>query len=95
MWVRSPGWDYALEENSNGIPIPVFLPGGSHGQGSLAGYSPWGRKETDTTEAKLIDTHTGVLLEWFTAAVGNQHQVPGRHGAGGDPDHLLWTRSLL
>ena len=25
-------------------PAPVFLPGKSHGQRSLAGYSPWGRK---------------------------------------------------
>ena len=29
----------------------VFLPRESHGQRSLAGYSPWGRKELDTTEA--------------------------------------------
>ena len=28
----------------------VFLPGKSHGQRSLAGNSPWGRKESDTTE---------------------------------------------
>ena len=28
----------------------VFLPGDYHGQRSLAGYSPWGRKESDTTE---------------------------------------------
>ena len=31
-------------------PTPVFLPGKSHGQRSLVGYSPWGRKELDTTE---------------------------------------------
>ena len=30
---------------------PVFLPGESHGQRSLEGYSPWGRKELDMTEA--------------------------------------------
>ena len=35
-------------------PTPVFLPGKSHGQRSLAGYSPWGCKESDTTE----HTHT-------------------------------------
>ena len=35
---------------------PVFLPGKSHGQRSLAGYSPWGRKELDTTE------HTHVFM---------------------------------
>ena len=33
---RSPG-----EENGN---TPAFLSGKSHGQGSLAGYSPWGHK---------------------------------------------------
>ena len=32
-------------------PNPVFLPGESYGQRSLAGYSPWGYKESDTTEA--------------------------------------------
>ena len=34
-------------------PTPVFLPGESHGQRSLAatvGYSPWGHKESDMTE---------------------------------------------
>ena len=31
-------------------PTPVCLPGESHGQRSLAGYSPWGRRESDTTE---------------------------------------------
>ena len=31
-------------------PTPVFLSGESCGQRSLAGYSPWGRKELDTTE---------------------------------------------
>ena len=32
-------------------PNPVFLPGESHGQRSLLGYSPWDRKWLDTTEA--------------------------------------------
>ena len=31
------------------LPTPVFLPGQSHGQGSLAGYSPWGHRELDMT----------------------------------------------
>ena len=31
-------------------PTPVLLPGKSHGQRSLAGCTPWGRKESDTTE---------------------------------------------
>ena len=33
-----------------GQPTLVFLPGESHGQRNLAGYSPQGRKESDTTE---------------------------------------------
>ena len=41
-------------------PIPVFLPGESHGQRSLAGYSPWGHKEFDTTER--LSTYTCILL---------------------------------
>ena len=31
-------------------PTPIFLPGELHGQRSLAGYSPWGHTELDTTE---------------------------------------------
>ena len=29
---------------------PVFLPGESHGQRSLAGHGPWGHRGSDTTE---------------------------------------------
>ena len=34
----------------NGNPHAILLPEKSHGQRSLVGYSPWGRKESDTTE---------------------------------------------
>ena len=34
----------------NGQPTPVLLPRKFHGWRSLVGYSPWGRKESDTTE---------------------------------------------
>ena len=40
---RSPG-------EGKWLSTPLFLPGESHGQKSLVGYSPWGRKELDTTE---------------------------------------------
>ena len=33
---------------ANSLPPPVFLPGEVHGQRSLAGYSSWGGKESDT-----------------------------------------------
>ena len=41
--VRSPG-----EENGN--LLQYFLPGKFHGQRNLTGYSPWGHKESDTTD---------------------------------------------
>ena len=44
--VQSLGWEDPLEDEMT----PVFLPGKSQGQKSLAGYSPWGLKESDTTE---------------------------------------------
>ena len=36
---------------------PVFLPGESHGQRSLEGYSPWGHKQSDSTEGLSAQTH--------------------------------------
>ena len=48
MLVWSLGWDDPLEEEM--ATTPVFLPGESHGQRSLAGYSPWGCKESNTTK---------------------------------------------
>ena len=47
-WVQSLGQEDLLERKWQ--PIPVFLPGKSHGQSSLVGYSPWGHKELETTE---------------------------------------------
>ena len=41
--------DLAVEGNGNPLTL-VVLPGKSHGQSSLVGYSPWGHKESDTTE---------------------------------------------
>ena len=43
-------WSPCQEDPLEKEPTPVFLPGKSRGQGSLGGYSPWGRTESDTTE---------------------------------------------
>ena len=48
MQVQYLGWEDARRRDWQ--PTPVFLPGESHGQRSLAGYSPWGRTESDRTE---------------------------------------------
>ena len=44
-WVRKIPWRKVWQ------PTPVFLPGESHRQRNLVGYSPWGHKELDMTEA--------------------------------------------
>ena len=47
-----PGLGRAPGEGSGYIlRTPVLLPGESQGQRSLAGYSPWGRTESDMTKA--------------------------------------------
>ena len=43
------GQEDPLEEGM--APHSIFLPAEPHGQRSLVGYSPWGRKESDMTEA--------------------------------------------
>ena len=41
-------WVWKIPQRRKWQPTPVLLPGESHGQRSLVGYSPWGRKESDT-----------------------------------------------
>ena len=51
--MRRPGfnpWVGRISWRRKWQPTPLFLPGESHGQRSLVGYSPWGHKELDTTE---------------------------------------------
>ena len=55
-WVRSLDQEDPLENSS-----PVVLSGEFHGQRNLAGYSPKGHKESDTTE-QLTHTHTGIKI---------------------------------
>ena len=46
---RRPGfnpWVGKISQRRKWLPTPVFLPGKSHGQRSLVGYSPWGHKVT-------------------------------------------------
>ena len=47
-WVQSLGWEDPLEKEM--ATTPVLLVGKFHGRRSLVGYSPWGCKESDTTE---------------------------------------------
>ena len=68
-WVRKIPW--RLEW----LPTPVFLPGEAHGQRSLAGYSPWGHRESYTTDHTHTHphththTHTHTHSHWLTLAL--------------------------
>ena len=57
---RSPG-------GGNGL-TPVFWPGDSQGQRSLEGYSPWGHKESDTTERPALSLPLSVSDSWQAAS---------------------------
>ena len=48
MQVLSLDWEETLKKEI--ATTPVFLPGKFHEQRSLAGYSPWGHKQSDVTE---------------------------------------------
>ena len=68
--LKAQGWVYSLPTRRRRFdpwvgeipwrrvwrPAPVFLPGESHGQRSLEGYSPWGHKESDTSERTCTGT---------------------------------------
>ena len=61
-WVRSLGWEDPLEEGTatHSSNLARRIP---HEQRSLAGYSPWGRKELDMTEQQSTARHRSALTE--------------------------------
>ena len=77
-WVRKIPWRRAWQ------PTLVFLPGESHGQRSLAGYSPWGRKESDTTERLITGLWAGVEKDnralAFSVPLSVKVNLPGCRG---------------
>ena len=65
MW-ETQVWGRKIPWRRKWQPIPVFLPGKSHGQRSLAGYSPWGRKESDTTKRLHFTSYLNGLVVFPT-----------------------------
>ena len=59
-WVGKISWRRKWQ------PTPEFLPGKSHRQRSLAGYSPWGHKGSDTTEWLNMQAHACEKVNWGT-----------------------------
>ena len=60
-WVTSLSLSTFMHWRRKWQPTPVFLPGESHGQRSLVGFSPWGRTESDTTEVMWQHSPQGPL----------------------------------
>ena len=50
MKVKEESEKVGLKLNLQWQPTPVFLPGKSHGQRRLSGYSAWGHKQSNMTE---------------------------------------------
>ena len=53
-WVRKIPWRRKWKST------PIFLLGKSHGQRSLAGYTPWGHRESDMTYEKITTMHRNI-----------------------------------
>ena len=84
-WVRSFGWEDPLEIE-HGIPLQYSGLENPRGQGSLVGYSPWGRKESDTPERLRTAQHTpsGCVEGIQTSSL----LIP-------PPDGLMWIAALI
>ena len=91
---QTPAQGKLSEKTASGVRGQVFLPGESRGQKSLAGCSPWGHRESDTTEmtwlacsgesAKRMLAHRGtgmsLLVPWLRLCA---------------PSAATWVRSLV
>ena len=65
-------------------PTPVLLPGNSHGRRSLVGCSPWGLRESDTTEWLHFTFHFHALeKEMATHSSVLAWRIPGTGEPGG------------
>ena len=86
-WARKISWRRKWQ------PTPVFLSGESHGQRSLAGYSPWGRTESGLTENTPVgmDSRRMVLRRLFAEQHREQTRGQGWEREGrGDEWRAAW-----
>ena len=75
--VRALGWEDPWRRKW--LSTPVLLPGKSHGQKSLVGYSLWGRKESDSTER----------LHFHSSLEKTSLTTPSPHDELTAPSHVL------
>ena len=83
---RLDPWVGKIPWRTEWLPTPIFLLGEFHGRRSLAGYSPWGRKGSDTTERLTLSLlFKGREKENYYVAVGAGRE---RSGVGRLKDKL-------
>ena len=88
-WVRS--WVGKIHGRRERLPTPVFLPGESHRQRSLVGYSPWGHKESDMTER--LNSHTGgSAVQNLPTNAGDASLIPE---SGRSPEEEMATHASI
>ena len=68
-WVRKIPW------RKKWLPTPVILPGKSHGQRSLAGYHPWGRKRVGHNLATKQQLSPLANTHWLSALHIQTHSI--------------------
>ena len=89
-------WVWKIPWRRAGQPTPVFLPGESHGQRSLVGYSPWGGKESDTAE-RLNTQHTStdhISKRKLSSALASKILEITWVKKGEGPQYLVYRHSL-
>ena len=88
------GWGKRKAQTRKWHPTPVLLPGKSHGQRSLVGYSPRGHRESDTTE-RLHFAHF-ILSHWRRKWQPTPVFLPGEsHGQRSLEGHGPWGQGEL
>ena len=76
-------------------PTLVFLPGKFHGQQSLAGYNPWGCKESDMTGWLSTHTHTCAHMHTLTHMCTQTHTGMHAHTHTHTHTHMPRNQSLF
>ena len=67
-------------------PTPVFLPGKSHGERSLVGYSPWGHQRVrHLTEHACNSVYQSLNCESESCEVTSQSSIQFSHSVMSDP----------
>ena len=100
MWAIKPSSfrleaSKAVSRRRQWHPIPVLLPGRSHGQRGLVGCSPWGRWESDTTEL-LTSLWLFTFVHWRRKWQPTPVFLPGEsQGRGSLVGCHLWGRTEL